>query len=114
VADDARTVVSTNDQQNTPATLLAVVISWRTTSASRSGRGRTFLGPMGIQSLQSDGTPAAGLISAVRTAAQTLVDAQGNVDGTSLGVLSVKQGLLRDFTGSTVHDKWAYLSSRRD
>jgi hypothetical protein len=114
VQDDRRIISVANANPNTNSTLLAVCISWRTSAASRSGRGRTFIGPLNKTAAEIDGSPTAGVLSSLRNAADDLVAAVGNADGTGLGVYSVKQGVLRDFTGATVADRFAYLSSRRD
>lgn len=111
--DNVKTVVSGGSGGHL-SPLLCACVSWRTTSASRSGRGRTFIGPFNVQAQDSDGTITASYLNLLRNAAATLVSASTGPSGWSLGVLSVKQGLLRDFTGSSVKDQFAYLSSRRD
>ena len=94
--------------------LLAICVSWRTASATRSGRGRTFLGPLASNIGQDDGTPVTATIGVIQSAAAALVSASQTPFGWSLGVLSPTTGLFRDFTGSQVRDRFAYLSSRRD
>lgn len=97
------------------AAFQALTVSWRTTSATRSGRGRTFLGPIGRDLTDADGTPDSITVNEARAAATALVNKSTSpLRGWSLGVFSVKQGVLRDVTGSTVSDRWSYLSSRRD
>lgn len=113
VDDDSRTITGAAGG-TCMSNLMCVTVGWRTTSATRSGRGRTFLGPMGVSSATGDGTPADLTLSTLRAAAADLVDASTGVGGWALGVLSVKQGILRDFTGSTIKDRYTYLSSRRD
>lgn len=112
--DDPRVLVAGGVAAGTATPLLALVVSWRTASASRSGRGRTFCGPFNPSTVGSDGTPDNALVTSVSNAAAALVAASGGPNGWSLGVLSTKQALLRDVTGSTVRDRWSYLSSRRD
>lgn len=114
VDDDPRTVGGTGGTSIGP-TLLSVCVSWRTAVATRSGRGRTFLGPFiaGVNDA-TDGTPSAGGLEAYRDAAAALIAASGGVDGWAIGVLSVKDGVIRDITGATIRDKWSFLSSRRD
>lgn len=111
--DDPR-VISAGGSGGTAATLLALVVSWRTTSASRSGRGRTFIGPFNSQVAGTDGTPENAVVSLLRGAAVNLVDASTDPSGWSLGVLSQQQKVLRDWTGSSVKDRWSFMSSRRD
>ena len=47
-------------------TAAMVCVNWRSTLASRSGRGRTFLGPLSTSSAESNGTPAPTMMSDVR------------------------------------------------
>lgn len=112
--DDDVTVLTGGGSSASLSPLLAYCINWKTASASRSGRGRTFIGPLTIDNNEVDGTPAAAPLNAVRTAATNLVATSQGIGGWSFGVYSQKQGILRDFTGSSVADKFAYLSSRRD
>ena len=94
--------------------MLALVVGWRTASASRSGRGRTFLGPIRRAALGSDGTPDGAFVTAATTAANALVTASTGLNGSALGIYSQKESLLRDITGVRIRDRWSYLSSRRD
>lgn len=96
------------------STLLAVTVSWRTSSATRSGRGRTFVGPLVNNAGQGDGTPSAAFMTVVRAAAAALVADSGSLNGWEAGVFSQKESTFRPFTGSSVRDRWSYLSSRRD
>lgn len=113
VDDDPRTVNVGAQSGNVPSTMLAVVVGWRTASASRSGRGRTFLGPLSADAGEGDGTPNGVTLTAIQNAAAALVADSSSANGWTLGVLSTKQGILRDVTGFSVKDRWAYLSSRR-
>lgn len=111
--DDVRTLTGvTGGDYLSP--LLAVSVGWRTSVATRSGRGRTFVGPFNGAVNDGDGTVDGGFLTVLRAAAVDLVDASMASAGWSIGVLSVKQGLIRDITGSAVQDRFAYLSSRRD
>lgn len=114
VTDDPKVINVGSTSQVVVSTLLAVVVGWRTTSASRSGRGRTFIGPLNSDATQGDGTPLNGAVSTITAAAQALAADSQTANGWALGVLSTKQGLLRDVTGASVKDRWAFLSSRRD
>lgn len=92
----------------------AIVIGWRTTSATRSGRGRTFLSPLAGYCVDADGTPKSDVLAQVRGAAQTLVDTSDGWNQAAIGVYSLKQNLLRDIKSSAVRDTFAVLRSRRD
>lgn len=112
--DDFRKVVGAGAFTLSPS-LLSIVVGWRTVSATRSGRGRTFLGPFAVGPQdQADGTPNGGTLNTIRAAAQELVSDSTAPTGWAVGVLSTKQGVLRDITGSSVRDRWAVLRSRRD
>lgn len=93
--------------------LLAVTVTWRTTAATKSGRGRTFLGPFGVDVAQSDGTVNDTELEKMRTAAMDLVAASSGVNLWALGVYSTKDGVLRDFTTSNVRDVFSTMRSRR-
>lgn len=112
--DDSRTVTTGAVAGGTTSTLLSIVVSWRTMSASRSGRGRTFIGPLNGDAITTDGTPADSAVNMIRNAAAALVEDSDSLNGWALGVLSTKEGILRDVTGSSVRDRWSFLSSRRD
>lgn len=115
VEDDSRTVVGL-DGSGQLSPLLCINLAWRTTAATRSGHGRTFLGPWAFGVTQTNGTPVDAVLEVIRSASTTLLNASlaGAGQGWSLGVYSVKDGVLRDFTGVTVRDRFTYLSSRRD
>jgi hypothetical protein len=116
--------------QTTPAAAapaLQLVVGWRTSSATRRGRGRTFLGPLQAAAVDTDGTPKAAVLSGVGAAAQTLVDASLGIANWAVGVYGLMEqapagttdytGLprvLRDVTGYKVKDQFAVLRSRRD
>lgn len=91
----------------------AVVVGWRTTAATRSGRGRTFLGPLGKGTIDSDGTPVPDVLNGIQAAAATLISASLNDNGWAFGVYSKKDGVIRDFTSARVRDVFAVLRSRR-
>lgn len=114
VNDDRRVITGAGAINQNLSALLAVVVSWRTSSATRSGRGRTFVGPLVWNAQEGNGTPSPTVLAAIATAADDLVSASTGVNGWSFGVLSTKQGLFRDVTGFTVRDRFAFLSSRRD
>jgi hypothetical protein len=99
----------------------SIVLGWRTSSPTKGGRGRTFLGPLKSTVLEGNGTPAEAELATIRLAAQTLVDASTAYSGNgALGVYSragktaLENGVFRDFTAVVVHNKFASLRSRRD
>lgn len=94
--------------------VLAVVVNWLTTNASRSGRGRTFVGPLAFGSMDSSGTPISATLSAVRGAAAALIAASDGFADGAIGVYSEVDGVIRDIVGSSVADRFAILTSRRD
>lgn len=102
--------------------LLAICISWKTSLARRAGRGRTFLGPVSTSPADTnDGTLLDAALVDIKNRAQQLVDLSTSANGWAFGVYGKSQPgdalsgkVLRDFTGVSVSDKWAYLSSRRD
>jgi hypothetical protein len=51
----------------------AVVMSWGTTTATRKGRGRSFLGPIGRVGCTTNGTPLPAMVTAMQNAANTLL-----------------------------------------
>lgn len=112
--DYSTKITSSGGSATVTSNLLAIVCGWRTSSATRSGRGRTFIGPLVTQAGEGDGTPAPDTLADIRGAAATLVADSLSANGWAIGVLSTKQGTFRDITGVTVKDRFAFLSSRRD
>lgn len=99
-----------------------IVAGWRTSSPTKGGRGRTFLGPLKTAGvLDGDGTPATGALATVEAAGAALVASSSGFDNGAFGVYSragaaspASPGVLRDFTGIRVHNKFGSLRSRRD
>lgn len=91
-----------------------LVVSWRTSSGSRSGRGRTFLGPMGTGCLQDNGTPVEAVRTQIESMAAAFITAVNTPATSGVGVWSRKDQTLRDFTSGTVANQFAVLRSRRD
>lgn len=92
----------------------AICLTLRTSSASRSGRGRKFLGPMYSGVAAADGTPGDSQLTTIRDAAATLVEESDGFGNGAIGVYSFSQSLFRDLTGYSVRDQFAVLRSRRD
>lgn len=113
VAGTPWTVTGTGASGSMP-TSQAIVVGWRTSLATRSGHGRTFLGPLWVNALDPDGTPKDTVLATVRAAAATLISSSSGAGNGALGVYSPKDHVLRDFTGAVVHDTFAVLRSRRD
>lgn len=113
VPDDLRTVSGTSGAQG--PNLVQIVVGWRTASATRSGRGRTFIGPLaGAANDAATGGPTAGIVTAVQTAATELVEDSASANGWAIGVLSTKTGVFRETTGASVKNRFGVLRSRRD
>lgn len=96
-----------------PAPAMAC-ISWRTSLATRRGRGRTFFGPLSPGVFGADGTINDGQLTVIRNAAADLVSLslQDSING-AVGVWSELDSVHRDFVGSSVNDQAAVLRSRR-
>lgn len=109
----AWTLAAGGTQQSAPSAT-ALCTTWRTESASRSGRGRTFFSPLVRDAVDADGSPTAGCLNVARAAAQALVDSSTGADGGAIVVYSPLQDLARDVTGFSVRDRFAVLTSRRD
>jgi hypothetical protein len=93
---------------------IAQVVTWRTALASRSGRGRTFLGPMAAGTLQNNGTPTEESRAAIQTAATALIAASDGLGDGAFGVWSSTDQIFRDFRTASVPNEYAVLRSRRD
>lgn len=94
--------------------LLCICASWKTSIATRSGRGRTFIGPLEGTAGDSDGSTSNDKRLTVLEAAQVLIQESSAANGWGFGILSLKDGLLRDVVGVTISDQLSYLSSRRN
>lgn len=107
---------STQADNNGPAapSSTAQVITWRTALSAKSGRGRTFLGPVPATGVEANGTPTEGFRNSVRAAFDNLVDGSGVSFNGAFCVWSPTDNLARDFTGLTVPNEFAVLRSRRD
>jgi hypothetical protein len=99
---------------------LAIVVGWKTSSGTRRGRGRTFLGPVRSGTIQSDGTVSTTILGDLNAAATTLVNASLVDNGWAVGVYGQENAgdpgghVLRDFQGHKIRDVFAVLRSRRD
>lgn len=91
-----------------------LVVGWGTAAAGRRARGRTFVGPLGVNTLQDNGTPTEASRTALAGHATTLVTASAVPNDWALGVWSEADSVLRDFTRAAVANKFSVLRSRRD
>jgi hypothetical protein len=92
-----------------------ICLNWTTGNASRSGRGRTFMGPLPFSSnLDSDGTPSPTLLAAAATWVNSIVSFNAAGGNGAFVVWSSTQGVGRDITGGNGRDQFAVLRSRRD
>jgi len=109
--------------------MLSLVITWKTSVASRRGRGRTFLGPHPTNCMQSDGTPSTTFLTDVNNAAAALLTSSTGFGNGAIGIwgydspkIAGKENprnpldarVLRDITGKNIRDLFGVLRSRRD
>lgn len=96
-----------------PSAAMACV-TWRTELNTRSGRGRTFLGPLAASAIEANGTLSESALSGIRAAASGLVSQSNTNDNVgAIGVFSPTDNVIRDIVSSTVTDQVAILRSRR-
>lgn len=112
--DDQWTVQGYGGSGRAPE-VLQIVCDWITDSPSRSGRGRTFIGPLGSTSVGGDGLPVPSQVANLRTAAEALV-AKNNLDlhPSNLVVYSTTHSISRDVVRTSTRGRFAVLRSRRD
>jgi len=94
---------------------LASVVSWRTATSGRSGRGRTYLGNLGNSALLTNAvTPAA--VTAINSAAATLITAvaalQAAGASAALAVWSPTDGVLRPILSGATDATFDTMRSR--
>lgn len=92
----------------------AILVSWKTGSGGRSGRGRTFLSPIVLPADEENGTPGEPTRASVQGAVDALVASSTGFGNGALGVYSRTQDTFRDFTSGNVPNFFAVLRSRRD
>ena len=109
------TVTGSNSQAGYGPSAGMACVTWRTELATRSGRGRTFMGPLSFTTVQNtDGSLGPSALAAFRAAANALVSSSNTNDNVgAIGVYSPTQGIFRDIVGATVTDQVAVLRSRR-
>lgn len=117
VAVDWTPIQTTNT--GTEATLLALVISWKTVSATRRGKGRTFVGPLNSGVSESNGTPSGEALAPLGSAAAALVSSSQAANGWALAVYGQQNAgvaepkVARDVIAYSVRDRFSVLRSRR-
>lgn len=100
-------------EQYTAAAAMACV-TWYTAVATRSGRGRTFIGPLPAGLVAADGTLNTVNLTEFRLAAADLVNKSKLFAGDgAIAVWSEKDQVARDIVLSGVTDQVAILRSRR-
>ena len=91
-----------------------MILTLRTTSATRRGRGRKFLGPVHVDTMQPDGTPTASALAALQGAGDSLVSSSEGFANGAIGVYSSVDQLFRDVVNVEARNYFAVLRSRRD
>lgn len=91
-----------------------MILTLRTTSATRRGRGRKFIGPVRPTIVQTDGTPTTVALGVLQNAGNTLLAASNGFADGAIGVWSSVDELFRDITAVQARDYFASLRSRRD
>ena len=103
-----------SDSSGSAPNLLCLLVTWRTDRPGRTGRGKSFIGPLSFSTMNGIGQPAASRLTNVRAAATALIDGSNGLGNGSLGLYSPAAGVFVDWTSYAVGESFAYLSSRRD
>lgn len=91
-----------------------MILTLRTSSATRRGRGRKFIGPVRPTIVQADGTPTTVALGVLQNAGNALLaESEEFADG-AIGVFSSVDELFRDIVSVQARDYFASLRSRRD
>lgn len=91
-----------------------LLAQWRTDSGGRNGRGRTFIGPLSGESLQSNGSPDEGVRTQIETLQANLIESSDSFGNGAVGIWSRTEGIFRDLTAGSCPNYFAVLRSRRD
>lgn len=106
---------------------LAVCSSWKTSSRTRRGTGRTFWGPLVTGWLEADGTITQAVLANFRTQVSTLVTDSMAANSWAIGIYGQQDAMpgapaaarqlaphvFRDIISVTVRDSFAVMRSRR-
>lgn len=114
-------IVSASTDGDLPP-ICQICVSWKTTSHTRRGSGRTFLGPLNAGVQANDGSISGAHRQRILDAATLLATHNGVDDGWAIGVYGLvapggtplSPHVLRDIIGATVGTQFASLRSRRD
>lgn len=90
------------------------LIDWRTLRAGRSGRGRSFISPLGSTVLASNGNLTPTARTRMLDAAEALTDFNAGGANGAFGVYSRTAGVISDFVAGRVGFEFASLTTRRD
>lgn len=102
----------TTSQGLPPANCLC--ITWRTSLSTRSGRGRTFLGPVAEEHVDAGGRPTTTIRTLLQSAAAEFIDSFDSIGAGAFAVFSPTDNVARDITGARIPTEFAVLRSRRD
>lgn len=91
-----------------------MIATLRTSSASRRGRGRKFIGPVGVSTVGTQGTPTPGAVATLQNACNGLIAFNDNFANGAIGVYSQVDQVFRDATSMQARNYFAVLRSRRD
>jgi hypothetical protein len=108
------------DSAATAPPSLCLTVNWLTSSASRRGRGRTMIGPLSTSAIQSNGTPSAAVLAALRSNATDLATRNLADNGWAVGVYGLQNAggastaphEIRDITAAKVNNHFTWLRSR--
>jgi hypothetical protein len=107
------TIGETGDSNIAPP-IAQMILTLRTSSATRRGRGRKFIGPVRPGVVEADGSPTTAAIGVLQAAGDTLLaSSQGSLNG-AIGVYSGVDNVFRDLAGVQARNYFASLRSRRD
>lgn len=110
---DAWTVTESGDTDIAPP-IAQMILTLYTSSATRRGRGRKFIGPVRPETVEADGTPTTAAVGALQAAGETLLaTSEGSING-AIGVYSEVDSTFRDLSRVLARNYFASLRSRRD
>ena len=92
----------------------SLVASWGTAVRNRRGRGRTFVGPLGVNTLQDNGSPTEAARDVLVGLGETLIEESDSFGSGAVVIWSTVDQQGRDITSVSVANKFASLRSRRD
>lgn len=91
-----------------------MLVNWKAATGGRSGRGKTFLGPLVTGDNENNGTPDEARRTTVSDAAVALIaESEGLLNG-GIGVYSRTHNVFRDYVSADVPNFFAVLRTRRD